>query len=671
MRTWFEPEEAEEFEAAKTVLIRRCLSWAGRHGLPADDLLITAAIDARHQSRDGRLAYWDARQIRRFLLSWIPRNVVAPREILDTAPEILRTYLRYLAATGLRDPRGATEAETDQAITQAAAEFQKALDDPYRQGLAKFWAQTALDHGLNLTDPGTFEDFKNDLDAGRIRYDQGVLDKILEARLTESALDADDERAYVQPPIALPPASDLTEAAARSKIVQRLVTLADWLGKDGRQLTKAGHLPLTAARRLSELLGTGEERLHVRSSAELPHLSLLLAWAKEARLIRVSKGRLLRVAKAAPLLRDPEALWSRAFAVLPHLGGVITTPVATWRPAALLAELFDEILPDILNTLYGMDDMPVTRLAETVWLACQTSFVFDDAEPHLRDLWREQVAHDLESTFAVLSDLGAVELTRGPADELYSSDLDHEDQELPPEAVDRLRTGLAAPDLLLSTLTPLGLRAVRERLLEEGRDAPLIGELATAPPAELLGVLTQHYPPQEAAAELNAWLSHPGQDVETLLEAIRACPFRTRTAAMLSVLTETLPQGPALLRSLRQDPILGPTALTFLMDEGEIDPGTLGERDHLLLGAENFLTLLELGGPEPLIEQLRAMAGKDAYEFAEAVLASGHHDAEGLAEMRDLVAEPLRAGRHRLRLVHSASPGERGRPKGTGKKRRR
>ncbi|GGP13175.1 hypothetical protein LDL08_32925 [Nonomuraea glycinis] len=74
MRTWFEPEE------------------------------FSAAVDARHESRDGRPAYWDGARIRFFLLRYVPYKVTAPRKELDLAPEVLRTYLRYLDVTGLRDP---------------------------------------------------------------------------------------------------------------------------------------------------------------------------------------------------------------------------------------------------------------------------------------------------------------------------------------------------------------------------------------------------------------------------------------------------------------------------------------------------------------------------------------------------------------------------------------
>lgn len=538
MRTWFAPDEAAEFAAAKAVLLRRCLVWACERGRPADELLLSAAVDSRHHSRDGRIAYWDDAQIRRFLLAWVPKHVVAPREVLDLAPDVLRTYVRYLAATGLRDPRGCTPDEADAAITRAAVPFRRTLD------------------------------------AGRTDADHHLLEELLEARFTEPALSLDETRAAARPPIALPPPADLTAAAARSTTVRHLTAL----------VTCSGDV------------------------SAVP--DLLRAWAD------------VLAPHAAGLISDPEALWRRAFDVLPELGQAV---------GASLPRLFGRLLPVVLDTLYGMDDVPLTCLEKAVRPACRQGF--DEDLP--RETRRHCLARDLARTLEVLSDLGAVELTRGPLIPLHA-DPHHEGLF---REDDHPELPAFAP---LARLTPLALRAVRERLLADGHDAPLLGELSTARPAELLGVLTQHYPPREAAAELNGWLSRPGQDVECLLRAISACPFRSRATTMLAVLVEALPEGDVLLRELRHDLILGPTALTLLMDVGEIEPMGLGQREHLLLGAENFLTMLEVGGPQVLIAQLRGLAGSEAYRFVESVLASGHPDDEGLEDLRDLVAEPLR-----------------------------
>lgn len=130
---------------------------------------------------------------------------------------------------------------------------------------------------------------------------------------------------------------------------------------------------------------------------------------------------------------------------------------------------------------------------------------------------------------------------------------------------------------------------------------------------------------------------------------------------MLRVLADALPER-RLLHDLRHDPVLGPAVWTQLIDAGEMQPGSLSERENLLMGAENFLSVLELAGPEGLVEQLERMG--DAYEFVEVILASGHPDVVGLRELRELVAEPLRrTARHPLRLVPTRPPGARGRRK--------
>ncbi|MFI9577069.1 hypothetical protein ACIG5D_37040 [Microbispora rosea] len=678
MRTWFEPHEDEEFEAAKDLLVRRCLVWAGERGMAADPLVLEAALDSRHRSVDGRLAYWDEAQVRRFLLEWIPRYVTAHRDELNAAPGSLLTLLRYIAAKGLRDPRGATLAELEQAVKAAVADYPAALDDLARMGIAKFWAQTTLDNGIDLTDLKALERLPRDVEAGRVPYDAEALDRVVEARLGRPHLD--EQRAFPQPPLALPPARELAEAAARSDVVRRLTALADWVGAEGKTLTEAGHLRLADARELAGLLGTGEQDLQVRSAAGLPGVGLLLAWATHARIVRASKGRLLRVAKAAPLLRDPEKLWSRAFEAYFELGRDMLTP------PSLLWSVFDELMPDVLNSAYGMaSPMPVARLEETVWLVCQ-DYIPSGHVPE--ETWRDRVGRELALAMEALAELGAVELSHGVADALYSSDLAgdlttgdrtagdlttgdrtaDDGLPLPAEARDRLLRRLAEPGLLVR-LTPLGARALRERMLAEGRNAPLIGELADASAAELLGVLLEHYPPKAAAQELDGWLAAHGGDPGPLLDAVRACSFRTRAAAMLSLLAEIHPGLRSLLPSLRTDRVLGPMVLMELAQRGDQASDRLGADENLLVTTEGVLGLLELAGPEKVQEQLRAMAGPNALALVEAMAASGHPAQESMEELRTLVAEPMRARSHPLRFVPGPRPGARGRTAGRKRKR--
>jgi hypothetical protein len=75
-------------------------------------------------------------------------------------------------------------------------------------------------------------------------------------------------------------------------------------------------------------LGTGDEVdpaignqvLKTKSSVDLLNLSLIVEWAKAARLVRVVRGRLVPVKKAAALLDRPAQLWMALFEVFGRLG---------------------------------------------------------------------------------------------------------------------------------------------------------------------------------------------------------------------------------------------------------------------------------------------------------------------------------------------------------------
>jgi hypothetical protein len=95
--------------------------------------------------------------------------------------------------------------------------------------------------------------------------------------------------------------------------------------------------------------------------------------------------------------------------------------------------------------------------------------------------------------------------TRGLASDVFSADLDEAsgmaDGPFSGERAAALRALLAKPGRQVS-LTPLGTRAMRQRMLAEGREAGLVGELADASPAELLGTVAEHYTPETGVEEI-------------------------------------------------------------------------------------------------------------------------------------------------------------------------
>lgn len=664
MRMFFEPEDMESYEAATDLLIRRAGVWARGHDLVLDPFVVSAAMDFRHQSVDGRLGRWTTSLVEEFLLDWMPRKISAPATEVAAAPETLRTLVRYLRDVELDDPTGAPLPQLEAAITDAAARFQAAMSDERTFGLAKFWAMTAMAAGVDVTDGAAMQRFTLDVRNGRVEYDEDVLNEIVRRR---SQHDGSSERELPQLPVSLPSDEELADHAQKSQVVRQLRTLVDWVGT-GRPLTATGQVKLADARELVRLLGTGDvidprigaRTFHTTSSAELGNLSLLIEWAKKARLVRVVKNRLVTVAKAKPLLSDSLALWLRAFDTITDLADVLF-PQGYGRHG-MFAAVLDDALPDILNAVYGMPEpLPIIRLEEPAWLMCLDTFVVEGPG---QERWRMSVQHDVRRTLEVLAALGAAELTTGIPDPMFSLDLEpipHDEADpfsasaLPPDSQQRIRAALdpGSGDIQLVHLTALGTCAVRKRLLAEGRTAPLVGELSDATGAQLLGTIAEHYGPDTGRDEIDRWLAANHADLDQLLDAVRHCAFRSRAAAMLDVLVASQPDGDNLLRRLRTDPLLGSIAINLLVGAEQLSMDDLSPREALTGMAEQFLQLLEIGGPD----SVRAALGEvpDLPEFADAIDNSGHPDTDGLTELRTLVIEPTLKATHRG--LHAVSSG--------------
>lgn len=669
MRTYYDEDDHEGYEAGQDLLVRRFTAWAGEQGCEIDPYAVVSALEFRHTSVDGRLAYWTAALVRDFLLSYVPRTLSAAADHAVLVPETLRLFLRYLHETELADPMGDALADIEDAVRKAAAEFPAAMVDERNFGVAKYWVMTAVRNDVDPSDPDAMNAFLAEVRAGKHPYDAELVAELAARQVGEQT-----GRALPQLPVSLPAESELADAAERSSLVVKLRKFAEWVG-EGRTLTGTGTLKLADARELVSLLDTGDqlewdlggEVQRVRSSADLPNLAILFELAKRARIVRVVKGKLVRVAKAVPLVKNALGLWGAAFDALPGRGLLVKE--SGWAPgyALLLDECLDFVLPDVLNTIYGMPEpMPVVRLAESVWLACVEG-AYVDLEPPTEAIWRDGLVGEFRRLLVKLAEFGALELTTGPADPVYTMDLVLENPELPAETQDRLRAAIEAPSLELVTLTPLATWAVRERLLREGRYAPLVGELAAASPAAMLGVVADHFSEDSAGAEIDGWLAaHGGRDagLPLLLDAVRKCPFRTRASVMLEILVDSLPDGDAVLRGLCTDPALGPIATRLLVECGELALEDLDAREGLLGVTEQFLLLLETAGPEATASTLAEVPVDERAHLAEAITTSGHPDRVGLAELAE-VFEQVRP----VRNAHPLGGLARSR-RGTGKSRK-
>ncbi len=653
MRTCYEIEETGVYLRARELLLRRSAAWAAANNLAMSPPLAAALLDSRHFSPDGRLGYWTPAQVRRALLEWIPENVAAPEDDLLDAPETLRSLLRYLDAHGLRDPRGGATEENESAIDAAAREFADAIGDRERYGMAKTVAMSARDQGVDA-----LAGFLDDIQEGRLILGEDLLERALERQLGWPV--PDQARRYPQLPVRLPAPEELTVAAGRSKVAGQLRTLAGWLGPKGRTLTQSGNIRPADARELITLLGTGDEGLRFRSAAELPGLDLVVNWATKARLIRRQGTRLVPVAKARPVLADAEALWQRAFEAAFDLGPAVCRPIWADEPPSPVRRLYDVIVPDVLATIYSMEEpFPVARLAESVWNVVEAHFVLDSLSPlGLRGL-RGRVDSDVEHIFDAFEALGAVTSTYGVASEVFSADLDEEtampfgaERPFGGERAAELRERLSAPGRLVS-LTPLGTRAMRQRMLAEGREAGLVGELAGATPAELLGVVAEHYTPATGAEEIAIWRAAHGGALDPLVQAIRDCPFLSRRVALVSTLADSVPERDELLDQLLRDPELGPVVL--LAEKQDSNPEEASPAEAAWLVAGSILQLLEIGGPATVREQLGELPSAQRKDVVRAVRDSGFPAPETLEEFRVLVAEPILSAPSRPHLVRNGA----------------
>ncbi|MFD4761786.1 hypothetical protein ACFWOJ_23810 [Streptomyces sp. NPDC058439] len=697
MRMFFAPEETEEYEAARSLLIHRMGQWARERGESMDPFVVETALDYRHRGTcDGRLGLWEPRHIEEYLLDWLPRTVtVLPGEEPADAPGTLAVLLRYLDAMGLSDPRGASQAENLAAIENLVPRYVPAMADRGRWGMAKFWAVTAAEHGVDIQDPAALEHFVEQAQRDEVPYDRDVLDQVMRNHLTRGP--AAVTRAEPQLPVLLPGEKELRARADTSRALRWMRGIADWAGREGRVLTATGSLRMADARALVAELGTGDAVESVRSSTQLPRLALAVEWAKKARLVRVAKGRLYAVAKAQPLMKDPLGLWRHAFETFSELRGPLLGARSGRHVESMLFDSFEDAVQDVLNALYSLPHaMPWPRLRDSLHLRYRAEYDLTG-----RYAWQMELGHadrDLRTVLDALEDLGAIRRHEGMADPVFL-DIPLEEHALPPagmppelaelfgavaggqgeseeaeERREKQRAELVGGPVELIRLTALGHDSVRRRLLAEGRDAPLIGELAHAPAAGLLGVIAEHYDPDAARTELAAWTAaqeSPAEALEKLTDAVRTCPFRTRAEAMLDALVEAYPDGGAVLRGLRGDPLLAPTVLSVLVRREVLGAEDLTEPESLLMVAESLLQLLETAGPEGF---LSILGGQElsVHKALEAALESGHPDRAGLADLRTVAEQARRQPVVRLGRSHQRRrPGAGGKGRGRGGKRRR
>jgi hypothetical protein len=484
----FGPEDLEAYAVVRDRLRLHIVAWARRRGLTVEPSLVAAALDHKH-SLDGRLGHWTRAHVADALAVWFPRTVALLPDDRDAVPAALHALIGFLAERDWLDSRSDPSEGLHTQVADSTPALHDALDDERNHDLGTFWAVQMLRHGVPTADPTAVARFIERVHAGELDIDRAALRDI-----TRRERRAEPQAASRPlPAVLLPGAAAMLAAADSSVALARLRGFTRWV-RAGRSLTRDGRLQLDDARAVAEALDLDHfARDRARAGDELPEIVLLLSWARQARFVRVVRGRLVQVRNAAPLLSRPIEMWKRAFEAIggigEHFGGT-----NVFGAPSLFGMSLGEAYPMLLNLLYaaGGDPIPVERFHRCVREAVNARMgcVVDDLAGDVEQrLWRRDVTALLDA----LELLGAVHLEESHADD----DVAH-----------RELVALACredPDPTLVGLTPIGLWAVREMLVESGVHAPLVGELA-AEDIEYVCVRCVGMRREVAEAELAAWV---------------------------------------------------------------------------------------------------------------------------------------------------------------------
>jgi hypothetical protein len=210
--------------------------------------------------------------------------------------------------------------------------------------------------------------------------------------------------------------NDLEAAAEHAVLTGQIRSLVAWVGP-GRKLTQTGRIGLTDARRLVELLGTGDridpkvgDRVFkTRSSEELAHLTRIVEWAKAARLIRVSGTRLVPVKKNATLPDRPLDLVMVLLKAYPKLGKSLF-PTGAYRQSLVGAEFRDVSEALITTMLAHAGPCPLSLLRASATDMIEDRYLLDGLSERQLDFLRRTVDTDVRIAVAALAALGVAAL---------------------------------------------------------------------------------------------------------------------------------------------------------------------------------------------------------------------------------------------------------------------
>jgi hypothetical protein len=418
----------------------------------------------------------------------------------------------------------------------------------------------------------------------------------------EEFFDEEEEELIIVPPVRLLPREELAAEALRVPLFEQAIRLAGWVGS-GRPVDEFGELGREQEELAAAELGLGE--------GDEGALAVARAWTLALDLALVELGEpdtdgadTARPTAALTALtgEDPEAVleaWQLAATTVADV--VVEADLDPNELAALeeASEGRDEeeseamyerletareqasgLLDDALQVLYEARAFAGTEAEQTVPLGVLAALLVvpDGEEPTeemLGDITAVMVA--LDPMLQDLADIGVLDYR--PIDPALFDESGDEEGDEAAEPVPSFDPDLDLDDAEaarfgLARLTALGVHQVRQWLLEEGYEAPLIGDLAQGTAAELLEGICEavNVLPEEEIAE---WLvdREPLPAAAELLAAARGNDLtgpmrRLLCATALDRLDDTA--EPA-LREVLGDSELAGLAATWLVARGVAD----------------------------------------------------------------------------------------------------
>ncbi|HEY3687989.1 MAG TPA: hypothetical protein VGL93_33440 [Streptosporangiaceae bacterium] len=500
MRLVFSPYDTDRLDAAQHALLDGFAAWAHRSGRTVERVSAEAMLDYKGAA-DGLLGRWTTDTLTHLCTERLPGKITLAEADWPLVPRTLHAWIDYLDDTGLLDRRSDPPRRLHTAVDRSADEFHAAMADPARYGVTKFWMTTMLAHGVDLDDEAQRDAFFDDLHAGRLNVDMSMVERIAERQVAEATPTGLDDPDTGLPLVHLQPDDILTKHAADTPAVDNLRRLTTWLAA-GRPLTPTGDLPPSDVAALTAALTAipapdhdaeaADDRAAGTSGDGVADARLWIRWARAARLVRTYRGRLVPVQRAAADLRDPLALWSRAFDALGALGPAFRAAGDRVSPVT------DDLAATTLNLLAPLyvEAAPLPRVALTalIWESAADAYDLDDPVR-----FRTQIDAELHHLLDALAALGAVRRSTTADPDLLAQ-------------IEELAEDAPGPvDPIVLELTELGVRGVNHRARALGWTAPTVDDLAEET-AEVLIAAVEECHPDLIDAAVDAWAAAHGPD---------------------------------------------------------------------------------------------------------------------------------------------------------------